>query len=367
MRKFLIPGIVLAVMLAACKPVSTPPRPTIPLVYSILADTTGTAGLVAQAGTRGAEGSIAIIGEPSDAMALARCFAGADAVDNISGKPQRDSLADFAGETFDVLLDAVHAPYDASVSRQGLDSLREAAVANALFAWDSTCFRSVTDSKPLLFKSRAKILIYTSSLHSGYGVFDVDTLQQLAGGQSIVLSPVPLMLEKALDAGARNLAVWTSSAKKEAGVWEMAFARMRVPDASLSVLCTEPALDIRTELRDLLRQYRSSGKSLDALLIDNYVTDEFPLKSELGIIHMAGIEEDRIFDQLLSPSFFFVDPASTLMESTYRLLREKRLFTHRIARPAIRYYETETADDGEPILVEAAASYVQRAYVSDIH
>ena len=185
MRKILIPGILLLVMLASCKEVTTTPRPTIPMVYSILADSTGQAHLVSMAGDRGAEGSIAIIGEPS------RRFQSNDAVDNIDGRPSRDSLPDFAGERFDVILDALFAPY----GETSLDSLREAAVTNALFAWDSTCFRSTTDSRPLLRKQRSKLLIYTSALQAAYGLFDVDTLQQLTGGKSRLLSPALLMMQ----------------------------------------------------------------------------------------------------------------------------------------------------------------------------
>lgn len=353
---------------ASCRQTGAPPRPTIPLVYSILADTTGLAGLAAGAGDNGSEGSIAIIGEPEDAIALARRFRYADRVDNISGKPSRDSLPDFAGKSFDVILDAYNAPYAASVSAQGLDSLREAAVNNAVFAWDSTCFRSVTDNRPLLGKQRAAILLYASSLNASYGVFDVDTLQQLAGGKSIVLSPVPLMLEKALEGGALNLAVWTDRASARSLTWERVFERMPLPDgASLSVLCTNEALDIRTEFRELLRQYRANGKSLDVLLLDSYRIDVAPLLSELAMIRLAGTEEDGIFDKLLSPGFSVVDPASVLMDATYALLREHRFFTHRIALPSVKYYETAASDDGTPILVEAAPSYVQRAYVSNLY
>ena len=352
--------------MTSCKQANLSPRPTIPLVYSILADTTGTAGLVASAGRAGEDFSIAIIGEPGDAIALARHFQYADRVDNISGKPSRDSLPDFAGERFDVILDAVNAPYGAYVSAQGMDSLREAAVNNAVFAWDSTCYRSATDKRPLLGKQRSSILIYTSSLQASYGVFDADTLQQLAGGKSRILSPVPLMLEKALEGGALNLAVWTDRASARSHTWETAFEKMKRPGASIAVICTDEALDIRTEFRQLLRQYRSLGKSLDVLLLDTYRIAPAPLLSELELIRMAGTEEDALLDKLLSPAFSFIDPASVLLDNTYRILRDNHLFSHRIALPALMYYETATADDGSPILVEVASSYVQRSYVSDL-
>lgn len=363
MRKFLIPGILLVVLAASCKEVTTTPRPTIPLVYSILADTTGQARLVAMAGDRGADGSIAIIGEPSDAITLARRFQLSDRVDNIDGLQKRDSLPDFAGERFDVILDALYSPY----GETGLDSLKESAVSNALFAWDSTCFRSNTDTRPLLRKQRSKLLIYTSALQAAYGLFDVDTLQQLSGGKSRLLSPAPLMLRKALSSGAHNLAVWTDSVTAATGAWEAVFKELDVPDATLAVLVPEDALDVRNQYRDVLSQYRSSGKSLDALLLDSYTDNLDLLENETRILRTAGTEEARVFDKLLSPSFCFVDPSSVIVEATYRLLREEHWFTHRIARPELTFYESDLSVNGDPILLEASEAYIQRAYVSDLH
>ena len=111
MKKHLfVPLALLAIV--SCKEVKLQPRPALPLVHVLAADSTGTARLVAQSGTRGGEGSIAIIGDPEAAILLARRFQGSDRVDNIDGRPQRDSLPDFAGETFDVVMDAGNAPYD---------------------------------------------------------------------------------------------------------------------------------------------------------------------------------------------------------------------------------------------------------------
>ena len=363
MRKILIPGILLLVMLASCKEVTTTPRPTIPMVYSILADSTGQAHLVSMAGDRGAEGSIAIIGEPSDVIVLARRFQSNDAVDNIDGRPSRDSLPDFAGERFDVILDALFAPY----GETSLDSLREAAVTNALFAWDSTCFRSTTDSRPLLRKQRSKLLIYTSALQAAYGLFDVDTLQQLTGGKSRLLSPALLMMQKALDGGARNLAVWTDSATAASHAWEAVFDEVKVPGATLEVLVPEDALDIRTQYRDVLSQYRTSERSLDALLLDSYTPGNLPLLvGETGILRSADTDEEMAFDKLLSPSFCILEPVSIVVDATYRLLREQHLFTHRIARPSLSFYESDLSTAGEPILLEASEAYIQRTYVSNL-
>lgn len=357
MRKIVFWGMLGLALLSSCKRKLAEPRPTIPLVYSVAGDTTHVGRLAAEAGSRGADGSIAIIGEPLDAIALSGSFLSADRMDNIDGSEKRDSLPDFAGESFSVILDDYNAPYSHFVQPsahawQHLDSLREAAVRNALFAWDSTCVHNP-----------AKLIIFTSSLQAEYGLFDVDTLQQLTGGKSIVLSSAKLMLEQAYRDGARNLAVWTSPQVAGAEVWQKLFSQYAWADAQLTVLSPEPALDVRTELRHLLRQYRSAGRTLDALLVDSYSAKPSLLNSELYLIRQGGTEEDAYFDKMISRDFRFLEPKSCVVQATYRILRSQSLFTHRIARPSVRYYETVESAQGLPVLEAVTASYVQNAYV----
>ena len=361
MKRIIILVLAAVAVFASCKRSTVQPRPTIPLVLNVSADTVGAGRVAADAGSSGPAGSIAIIGEPLDAIALARYFQSADRMDNVDGRPVRDSLPDFAGEIFEVILDDYNEPYshfvtegpDAAVR---LDSLREAAVQNALFAWDSTCVRT-----------SAKILVYTSSLQAEYGLFDVDTLQQLTGGRSILLSPVHTLLDQAYEGGARHMVVWTSEKVRKSGAWQAVFERKGWKDATLAVITPEPALDIRTEFRSLLRQYRALGRNMDVLLLDSYDVAPSYLRSELELIRQAGTEEDNSFNRLLSKDFRFMEPKSSLIQTTYSLLRNERLFTHRIARPAVRYYETDESDQGQPMLEEVSASYVKNTYVPDIH
>ena len=361
LKKFILLGLAALALLASCKRSVVAPRPTIPLVLNILADTTGMARVAAEAGSCGADGAITLIGDPLDALALAHNFLSADKMDNVDGRPVRDSLPDFAGERFQVILDDYNAPYehfvgDGPEAGEQLDSLREAAVRCALFAWDSTKVHSPS-----------KILIYTSSLQAEYGLFDVDTLQQLSGGTSILLSSADILLDQAHEAGARNMAVWTSRNIKKSGAWEAVFARKGWADASLSVLSPDPALDVRTEFRNLLRQYRSTNRNLDVLILDSYSFDPSYLSSEMMLIRQAGTEEDASFDRMLSKNFRFLEPKAAVLQATYRILRERRLFTHRISRPLIQYYETVESAQGLPVLEEVTPSYVQHTYVPDLH
>lgn len=372
MKGRILIGIAIFAGLCSCRPQVTPPRPTIALVETIVADTSGMGRIAARAGHGSVQGSVALIGEPLEGILLARRFVSTDRLDNIDGRPGRDSLPDFAGETFDVILDAYNAPYNhflkGGPDRSGqLDSLRAAAVLNAVFAWDSTCFVSASEPESRLAKSRAKVLVFTSALQAEYGLFDVDTLQQLAGGKSHLVSAVHTLLEDALEGGARNLAVWTSRDVRISGVWQAVFAQLEAEGATLSVITPESALDVRTEFRDVLRQHRATGRTLDALLIDSYALDAAFFRGEVELIRRAGTDEDAALDKMLSPDFRVLDAATSVVGSTYKLLRRENLFTHRIARPYARFYETAESLDGNSVLVEVAASYVQNAYVPDIN
>ena len=377
MKKYILLCLALVPALVSCGKKTTAPRPAVQLVYNIAADSVGTARLVAQAGSRGADGSIAVIGEPADAIILARRFQSVDRMDNIDGQPVRDSLPDFAGESFHVIADAYNAPYahfwqesaalPDSVRHFVLDSLREAAVQDALFAWDTTGRFSLQDPAARLRKAPAKLLIFTSSLQAKWGLFDVDTLQTLCGGHSVILSPMEVMLDRAYAGGARRMAVWTSRDVRDSGAWSSVFSRKAYPDATLSVMAPEPALDVRTQLRILLRQYQAEGRPLDALLIDSYTIDPGPLNTEVRMIRRIVTEEDAAFDKMLSPDFVLLDPVNSVIDATYSLLREKHLFTHRIARPALRYFETVEGEDGEPVLLEIDATYAVNTYVSNLN
>lgn len=375
MSKRFFPVIVLLAAIVSCKEAQLQPRPTLPLVHAIAADTAGTGRLAALAGDL--DGSIAIIGEPQNAIILARRFQASDRVDNVDGTEVRDSLPDFSGENFDVIMDALNAPYSRfwasaqnlpdSLRHTVLDSLREVAVLNAVCAWDSLCWRSTADAVPMLRKECSKILILSSSLQAQWGLFDVDTLQQMVGGKCRVLSPMQALLADAYASGARSMAVWTTRDVRDSGAWQSVFASMGYSDAYLNVIAPDAALDVRTEFRSVLRQYNTSGHVLDALLIDSYMVNVAPLESELILIRNGGTAEDDSFRSMLSPRFVMMEPSASIISATYRMMRENHLFSHRIARPILHFYETAESDEGTPLLVETTAAYAQTTYVSNLH
>lgn len=316
-RHFIIALALAAALSVQCRQAGPAPRPTIPLVLSVAADTTGAGHVAAHAGAAGAAGHIALLGESKPTLRLAGMFLTADRVDNIDGRPVRDSLPDFAGETFDVMLDHPHEPY-ARYFRSGArpDSLREVAVRGALCAWDSL--------------SRAKILILTSPLHAGYGYFDIDTLQQLKGGRCHVLTPVHESLRAALDGGARHIAVCTEDTVRRSGVWEGVLRELS-PETRLTVLSPRPQQDSCSALESFARQYRPLASSVDALVMDSSALPADSLR--------AYLQADTCTLTALLPSRLrLLDPDDCLVQACCSLLRRENLFSHRIQLPAANYY-----------------------------
>ncbi len=352
-RKALLAALIVAALAISCREKGPEPRPAVPLVYTVASDSSGLGRLAARAGHAGANGRIALFGERADGIYLSRRFQSVDRRDNIDGRAHRDSLPDFAGETFDVIMDAYNEPYAGFLSDStGLDSLREAAVRGALFAWDSL--------------SQAKIIVFTSSLHARYGMFDVDTLQQMKGGVCRLMSPVRESLKAAVRGGAKNIAVWASDPVRESKVYESVFEEMGLTGSVVSIT-PDPALDICTEFRSVLRQYRLTGRKMDALILDGYGKDPAPLWSEIPIIRRAATEEEDAFSAMLPDNFQILDPGACIVDAVYALLREENLFTHRIHRPSVRYFVTEESLEGGLQKVPLSAHYVQSEYVPHIN
>lgn len=352
-RKAILAAALVAAFVISCREKGPEPRPAVPLVYTVAADSSGLGRIAARAGHVGVNGRIALFGEREEVIYLSRRFQSVDRRDNIDGRVHRDSLPDFAGETFEVIMDAYNEPYSSFLADSvGIDSLRESAVRGALFAWDSL--------------SQAKVLVFTSSLHASYGMFDVDTLQQLKGGICRLMSPVQESLKAAAARGAKNIAVWTTDPVREAKVYETVFGQMGLEGSVVSIT-PDPALDICTEFRSVLRQYRLTGRKMDALILDGYGKDPAPLWSEIPIIRRAATEEEDAFSTMLPGSFQILDPGACIVDALYNLLREESLFTHRIHRPSVRYYVTEESLEGGLQKVPLSAQYVQSEYVPHIN
>ena len=367
--KHILSVLAFLVALVSCQERPTVLRDTIPYVKQIAVDTTGTFQLIHAYRTAGKKGSIAVIGEPESTLQFAATLLAADYVDNIDGRSKPDRLPDFAGERFDILLDEYNAPY-LRMAASSPDSLREVAVRNAVIAVDSVAYSNPSDPRSRLAKTRAKVFVLANSLLAEYGQFDIDTLFKMAGREAVILTPVEAMLQEAARSGCKSVAVWAPAEARSA--YEHA-ARALTPQMDVTVVSTTGNGILRPAFRDMLRVYRSlkPGSNLDAVLLDSFTVNLEELESEKEHIHRQITEEDMAFDRILMPHFRFIDPGISLTNALYRLLREKSLFTHDIAYPTIRYYQTEENLEGDFVPVEVSAEYLSAQtqsalYVPDI-
>ena len=350
---FLIPFLL---VFASCRERPAVGRDTIPYVKQLAVDTAGVFSLVRSYRTAGTEGSIAILGEPDPSYLLAQEFLAADRYDNIDGKTAPDRLPDFAGETFDVVLDLYNDPY-IRMAAASPDSLREVAVRNAVMAVDTVAFSDASDRGSRLRKTKAKVFVLASSLQTEWGRFDIDTLFRMAGRDALILSPVEAMLSVARDAGCNRVAVW---APEEAKAAYDSVAKESFPGMEVTVISTTGNGILRPAFRDMLRLFRAvrPNASLDAVLLDSFKADLDDLYAEQEHIHRQITEEDMAFDRILAPGFRFIEPKSSLTTACYRFLREHNLFTHNIARPSAHFYQTEEGPYGEYVLVELGSDYL---------
>ena len=192
----------------------------------------------------------------------------------------------------------------------------------------------------------------------------------MTGREALVLTPVEAMLETAAKSGCRSVAIW---APQEARSAYEHVAQAVASEMEVTVVSTMGNGLLRPAFRDMLRIFRSlkPKETLDAVLLDSFTADLEELNAEKEHIHRQITEEDMAFDRILMPHFRFIDPGIALTSALYRLLRERNLFTHDIAYPTIRYYETEENRDGDFVPVEVSAAYLSAhsnsaPYVPDI-
>ena len=363
-RLLILPAILMA--FASCRPTVTSDWEPILFVQQIADDTSGVFSLVTSYRNAGTKGSIALIGEPESCLQLAQRFLEADERDNVDGRLSHDRLPDFAGERFSVILDEHNAPYSRYVQSSS-DSLREIAVRNAVAAVDSVCFSDAMIPSSRLVKNRAKVFVLASPYLSEFGLSDIDTLFKIGGHEPLIISQAEALMEEANERKLNHFAVWAPA--NTAKIYER--VSRQVCGKSVVVLSPDENRDDRMQFREAMRQYHSlhPNQPLDAILLDPYDLDTAELEAELEHIRREITEEDASLSRLLPPSFRFIPSADCVTAACYRLFRRYNLFTHDIAYPSARYFQTEETMDGDYVFVEISPAYVAQkyAYVPDIH
>ena len=360
MKKALFISVLLLSAFTGCRQGVTVQRETIPLVRQVAADSAGTFAIVKSYQESGSQGSIAVIGEAEEALLLTERFLTSDDVDNIDGMARPDGLPDFSGETFDMLMDRMYEPYAHFVGSD-LDSLREMTVRYALAAVDTVCLASPFNPDLKLRKNSAKVLVLTSSLAAEYGRFDVDTLFKMAGKRIAVIDPVHAMFGAASASGRgnRHFGVWAGREVIASNAYQAVFGRLYHDGSTLSAFCPAPEGDLRSRFRDFLHQYRAGAAGqLTDLLLDDFGVDTAFIDREVASIRSQQTEEDVVLSRIIAPDFRCYDPMEAVTTACYRLLRTDNRFTHDIAYPRARFYQTEESETGDPVMIELSDRYL---------
>ena len=357
MRRFLLPVMPLLLALLSCNPGSQSGRDPILLVKGIAADTSGEDHqLLASFSKVPASGDIYIVGSKRSCEMISRDFMACDVHENARGREWSDGLKDFAGETFASVCDDTFSPADSSSA--AAEALRERAVRYALAALSSRCNVSVYDLDGNLMKNPAKLILLAEPGMLQNGKFDIDTLFTLTGCKVPVLSPQELLLDAALGGEKKhfNIGILCDSLYIRSGVYKALFeARAREHDI-VGARCFTAATPLSGgPVKAFLDAYIEAGNSepLEALLIDDWSVDQESVLQEIQEIRDFSREEYLLYGKLLAPTFTVFSSSAITMNTCYGLLRERSLFTHRIAQPAAVSYTVKPRPDaaGEQFLL----------------
>jgi len=344
MKRILFPGLLLILALTSCDRNVQGGRDTIALVKAIASDNSRYEHVLLSSFSKlPSSGDICLIGSPESCRLISESFLACDIAENARGRDWSDGLKDFAGEIFASVSDGRFSPYGAFVAEHGRDSLRDLAVRLAIAALDSKCSASIYDLDGNLVKTPAKVIILADPWLLGCGKFDIDTLFAMTSCTVPVLSPQDLLLDAALGGEKKyfNIGIVCDSLYLKDGVYGELFAAKAREYDILGARCfPSPATGTVDVLASFLEDYVQSGNTdtLDAVLIDDWSVDEDALRKEIAAMRDYNREEYMRYGKLLSPHFTVFTSSSITMKSCYSLLRERSLFTHRIAQPRSRSY-----------------------------
>ncbi|MEG1899476.1 MAG: hypothetical protein RR183_07360 [Bacteroidales bacterium] len=99
-----------------------------------------------------------------------------DKMDNITGKPGSDGIADFEGENFTYLSDRANMPYGNYAAEGKENFFKELVIKDALFLLGNKYFFNHVDNEPLGIKEPSKILVVACNTATAYGLNDIKVL-----------------------------------------------------------------------------------------------------------------------------------------------------------------------------------------------
>lgn len=328
----------------SCNRTKVGPRPVIPYVDRLLADTLSESfQSLSKVDPDDVSGSIAVIGAPEDVVLVTEALLTCDARDNISARHRPDQLPDFAGETIAPLLDRANAPYSGFFEAENGDLLREVTVRNFFFMLDTTCRQRPFDTTlPPVRKPKAKLVILASTACAAYGYDQLDTLCKVARTALPVFTAIQAMVADAdrRSSGAKNLLAWTTVDNAEADVWKGAAGLMADAASTCEAYSSdagEKGLSVRERLFSLMDNYLSEfgSRKISCLLLDDPSVDPSEVDRYLETLKVTEDDLFLPYRNLLAADCVCLTPARSLSTLVYDHMRRTNAFSHRIAYPEV--------------------------------
>lgn len=358
----------LTVLTVSCGRVRTAGVDVLPGVGRILADTSCIGHSILGAYQNDRNGTIAVFGPSEKTLMLTDFLVRCDIFDNVDGKPRTDWLPDFAGETFASYLDVLNGQYCDYFTSGREKDLREYVVAGSVAAVSDLSFQTVFSSLASVPKTPSKIFILSSSFAS-LAESDVDTLFSAMGKSFPVITPVNALVDKALSMRKEGCTagLWADSEVIASGVYADAFHQASVrsghPVAEYVGFSPDAGEDALSDILAFLDMYVLSGATspLSVLLLDPFAMSYRSSDYKAAVETIRTDPDYASYRRLLSDGFVVADAMTAIASSCYRLLREKDMFTHRIAYPEKVEYSLVASQEAEVPFkyVELTTGYVR--------
>lgn len=119
---------------------------------------------------------IGVFGCGSDGFDLVERLLTADNYDNITGRPGADGIADFGGESIQLLIDRANGPYSGYLASGNLPFLKEQLIRNTLFLMGDKYYNLAVDEYQSGYKEPVKIVMVSSPVADYYGLSDIEAM-----------------------------------------------------------------------------------------------------------------------------------------------------------------------------------------------
>lgn len=287
------------------------------------------------------DAAIYVIGDREACAVAAAELVDADDRDNIDGSFNPDRLPDFAGERIASFADVSNGSRDSLLMTGKGEFLRELVVRNVLKVVDTLCYISPFDAEGFGRKSAAKMVVLADPAAAFYGYYDVDSLLLASSCNLPVVSPLYTLSRELVCSDGLTVGVLTSEARVSSGIYQDVFVKAATTGGYRGLHCYVYPYDGEGDmLLAFLDRYigSSAGYPVNFLLVDVPGADLSAMSETLERVRSVMNAESLRYADCIAPDFRIVETGPFLRRECYRILRERNLFTHKIAKPVEEHY-----------------------------